>query len=416
MAKIISLHAESAPVNPAAQADSLWCPDMNISLNDFLEAELDECLAKDIMLVEWKASRLMYGKKYLFLIETCVEIIKKNDANIRTTLAFGHIWLKNFIKNLDLVSNIIQYEVFSNDILVTGAGPSLDSSISLIKEHREKLFLVASSSSIAALHANDIKADIIISTDGGNWARLHLYEVFRDIARSDKARSDKARSDSVLCTALSGVLPAQCKDIPLLLLSDTSSWQNYILKKLRLPYLSLPQRGTVTASALDLAFALSRGNIFVAGMDLQNNDIISHAKPYSFNYLLEEKERRINPFYSQSFKRASLIKEGASYKIYEEWFKRQISIYPRSVYSLGSNNPLFNKSRVIETGNINEVHYKLHRRSQNDSLKEKALLSLKSALDLSQIKIELSALLFPGLNVEKISRQDLLKAIKEAGF
>ena len=412
-AKIISLHAEEVPVDLAAIPDSSWYPGMDISLNDFLENEIPDCLAGEILLVEWKASRQYYGKKYLYLVEASVEFIKKIDANSRTILAFGHLWVKNYFKNLDLVSNIIQYEVFSKDILVCGAGPSLENSIPAIKEKRKNLFIIAASSSLGCLKTNGINADLVITTDGGNWARLHLFETFRSV-------TFRSSHDTKLCAALTAALPAQCRELKLLPLTDTSYWQNIILKKLGIPCLSLPQRGTVTASALDLAFKLSRGNIFVSGMDLQNRDIRSHSRPYSFDSLLEEKEKRFNPFYSQIYKRASLIKKGSSYKIYEDWFKKQISLYPGSIYSLGENNPLFakNKIDVTQYKEQEEAIYSLVKISHKDYLKDKALKIIINELEENEqlLKRELSPLLFPNENEEKLKLKnaDFLIKIKEA--
>jgi hypothetical protein len=103
----------------------------------------------------------------------------------------------------------------------------------------------------------------------------------------------------------------------------------------------LPQRGTVSASALDLAFCLTRGEIFVTGVDLALDGIRSHARPYGFDWLCEEKERRLNPFYSQTFKRAAGLIAGGSHEIYASWFGRQIELWPRRLFSLGKNNPVF---------------------------------------------------------------------------
>jgi hypothetical protein len=108
-----------------------------------------------------------------------------------------------------------------------------------------------------------------------------------------------------------------------------------------MPFIALPQRGTVSASALDMALNLTSGDIFIAGLDLENSGIRSHARPYSLDRFIEEKAGRLNPVYSQTFKRAALLKAGGSFGIYASWFEKQLTSYPRRLYSLGKNNRVF---------------------------------------------------------------------------
>jgi hypothetical protein len=61
---------------------------------------------------------------------------------------------------------------------------------------------------------------------------------------------------------------------------------------------------------------LTKDEVFIAGIDLENRDIRSHARPYTLDRLMEGKASRTNPVYSQVYKRASLLKQGGSYGIY----------------------------------------------------------------------------------------------------
>jgi hypothetical protein len=135
-------------------------------------------------------------------------------------------------------------------------------------------------------------------------------------------------------------------------ISDGSLWQTLILNELRIPYIAMTQRGTVSASALDLAFTLSDNEVFIAGIDLANRDIRSHARPYSLDRFMEEKAERINPVYSQIYKRSSLLKEGGSYDIYASWFKKQLKFYPKRLHSLGKNSGVFSS---LETTMDNRI-------------------------------------------------------------
>ena len=344
-AKVIVLHAEE-PACPSIEApDSQWYPETGISVQDFLEAEIPDSEASDVRLLEWRPALSVYGKTYLNLVEETTAFIKRTDANARTLSAFGPRWFKNFFRNLGLIREVIcptpeNFLPFPVPFLVTGAGPGLENAISEIREEplRQNIFILAAASSQTALKAQGIFPNLLIATDGSNWAKFHLFEFFRDTT---------AKEICPIAAAMTAALPSQCGTLPVLPIIDGSFWQALILKELEIPFIALPQRGTVTATALDLAFALTKEDIHIAGMDLANRDIRSHARPYSFDRFLEEKEQRINPVYSQSYKRSSSLKDGGSYGIYASWFKKQLSLYPRPVHAMGDNNPVFDSLKTV---------------------------------------------------------------------
>ena len=342
-AKIIALHADAdatsrttAPdveQNSAlSPPDSSWCPGAGIALQDFLEREIPDSAAAEIHILEWRPARAVYGGEYLRLIAESAEFIKRVDANLRTINAFGTRWFKNFFRNLEIIRNVIRPAPLSLPLLVTSSGPSLEDAIPLIQERAQHgaLFILAVSSSVPALAAAGIQPTMVITTDGGQWANFHLFDLFHGESRAQH-----------LAAALTAALPSQCAALPILPMSDGSVWQALILSKLAIPFIALPQRGTVSASALDVAFALTSGDVFIAGLDLENSGIRAHARPYSLDRLIEEKSGRLAPCYSQAFKRAALLQAGGSFGIYASWFAKQLAAYPRQIYSLGKNNRVF---------------------------------------------------------------------------
>jgi len=340
-AKVIALHIEQ-PINEMTvkNPDSQWYLETGTSVQDFLETEIPDTKAEEIRLIEWRPALSVYGQAYLALLKETVEFIKRVDASARTYSTFGQRWFRNFFKNLDISKSFICPTPHSRPVLVTGAGPGLEDTIPFIKEKRDEFFILASSSSAAALINEDITPNLVISIDGTTWAKVHLYELFRL----------KNASPPPLAAALTAALPSQYENFPLMLISDGSFWQTLILNELKIPFIALPQRGTVSASALDMAFVISEGEIFFTGFDLANRDIRSHARPYCLDRFMEEGAGRINPFYSQVYKRSSLLKEGGSYGIYASWFKKQLSNYPKRLHSLGENNQVFSSIETsIET-------------------------------------------------------------------
>jgi hypothetical protein len=333
-AKIIVLHLSDFFIRASAEEAAAVVRGPGNGLQEFLEREIPDTEAKTIKIVEWRPALAAYGEDYLRLLRETADFIKRTDANKRTVRGFGRRWVRNFFKNIGLLRITVYYAPLSRPLIVTGAGPSVEESASLIRKlKKEGGLILASSSSVPALYARGLAPDLVISTDGGGWALFHLYEGLRG--------KIAAKPPFDLVANLSAALPSQCGDLPLLPISDGSLWQDLVLRGLGIPFITLPQRGTVTASALDLAFFLTRGRVFVAGVDLAHQDIRTHARPYSFERFREERANRFLPVYTQDFFRSRTIASGGSHDIYASWFSRQLAAYSGRLFSLGNNHPLF---------------------------------------------------------------------------
>lgn len=273
---------------------------------------------------------------------------------------------------------------------------------------QETCFIIAASSSVLALSAAGITPDIVIATDGGNWALKHIYPFFRDSCGGMFAVN--------LCAAL----PSQCKNIPQLLINDGSFWQSIILHELSLPSVIIPQKGTVTAAAVELAFILSGDNIYMAGMDLSIKDIRTHVRPYGFDSIFLNKANRLTPFYSESFTRSSLIQKGGSMDIYASWFKTQEALWPKRLYSICGNgifkegipsgkSSADKKDSYFKAVSINKDSNNFRRRGVSALLK-----AMKNPEYAHSIKNELKSLLFSGQ--DKITDCDIENEIKKIVF
>jgi hypothetical protein len=334
-ARIAALHVEASEAGrefPAAH----WDPNLAPDAEDFLERELEEALpgglgAESVRIIEWRPGRDRYGEDYLKLAAAAAAAVRRFDAGRRTVRAFGRRWFRNFFRNLRILGGFPLYRDLPVPVLVTGAGPSLEESLPLIKKlkDREDCFIIASSSSLMALCYGNIVPDLVLSTDGGPWAQFHLYELFR--------RGVAA----ALAAAFIAGIPSQCGELPVLWIGDGSLWQRLILGGLGIPHLVLPQRGTVAATALDLAFTLGRENVYIAGLDLDSRDIRTHARPYGFDRLWREGASRFRPAYGQYFSRSFAMKEGGSHRVYAEWFAAHLDSYSARLKTLGNNHPLF---------------------------------------------------------------------------
>ena len=293
---------------------------------DFLEKEISDTDAARIKIIEWRPSLNFYKEKYIKLLSLTVDYIKQMDAGRRTVNAFGKRWILNFFKNLGIIKYPLLYRTMNIPIIITGSSPSLEKSIPVIHSLQESCFIIAASSSVMALLHSGIKADMIIAADGGTWALRHIYPALRETV-----------FNSLFAANLSAALPSQCRNFPFLIINDGSLWQSIVLSSLELPSVMIPQKGTVTASAIELAMLLSSSNIYLAGIDLDISDIRTHTRPYSFDSIFNSASSRFNPLYSQIFTRSVLLKSGGSMDIYLSWFKKQFFVWPKRIFSL--DNP-----------------------------------------------------------------------------
>jgi hypothetical protein len=341
---IISLHISDFftapdPSRENLEPDAAWSPGTGIALGRFLEERIPDIEAAAVGIVEWRPSLAVYGEEYLRILAETVEFIKRIDANTRTLRGFGRRWFKNVFRNIRLLKRVLRYKEGTLPLVVTGAGPSLEETLPLIREGKQKgtLFILAVSSSVPALLAGGLIPDLVLSTDGGGWALFHLYETIRGIPGEA----------SGFAAALTAALPSQYECLPWLPISDGSDWQKLILKSLGIPFAILSQRGTVAATALDLAFLLTGGKVFLTGMDLAHRDIRTHARPYGLQRFLEDKSSRFRPVYSQTYAREAAINASGSHAIYAAWFDRRLASYPGRLFSLGNNHAVFNSLQNV---------------------------------------------------------------------
>jgi hypothetical protein len=399
--KIVVLHIDDFPQKEGIPTlNSIETSD----IQKFLETHIPEIDIDRIKIIEWRASMNFYKDKYVKILSQVVEFLKRTDAGKRTTAVFGRRWVKNFFRNIANVNHPLLYKQAAVPVIVTGSAPGLEQAIPVIQKAQEKCLIIAASSSVMALSAGGITADIVIATDGGSWALKHIYPFYR------------SNNTAALAVNLCAALPSQCANTPTLLINDGSFWQSLILHALSLPSLIIPQRGTVTATAVELAMILSSGNIYLAGMDFSVDDIRTHTRPYSFDSLFFSGATRLTPFYSQSFTRSSLLREGGSMEIYAQWFKSQLAKWSKKIFSIGGN-AIFDRGLPPEHTDKKKTYeyFKAATAGETSLFVKRGVEALLSAIDNREyeknLKQELIPLLFPG--EDNVTEKELKTAIKE---
>lgn len=100
-------------------------------------------------------------------------------SNALTTDFFAEKWLRNSrvnYANKDKFRKVQNYELDSKRTpLICGAGPSLTEHIPFIREHRDKLLIIAVDAAFSILYKEDIFPDITVNIDAGSDAFIPCF-------------------------------------------------------------------------------------------------------------------------------------------------------------------------------------------------------------------------------------------------
>ncbi|EMB21870.1 motility associated factor glycosyltransferase family protein [Treponema denticola] len=107
--------------------------------------------------------------------------LEKIQADVSTQAAFGKIWMRNIMQNLETASLIrpfIPKTDTSKKAYILGAGPSLESALENIKKNRDSIVLFASDTAFPVLISAGIEADFFVTMDPQNISYAHCFKPF----------------------------------------------------------------------------------------------------------------------------------------------------------------------------------------------------------------------------------------------
>ena len=102
----------------------------------------------------------------------------KNSINAKTLERFGTLWLKNTVKNLDMLCTAAKIGCFKNAFpdtaaVVLAGGPSLTAHLEQIKKSGKDFLIIAVDTALRACLRAGITPDFILSFDPQYWNYLH---------------------------------------------------------------------------------------------------------------------------------------------------------------------------------------------------------------------------------------------------
>jgi hypothetical protein len=418
-ARILALHCSPFFKSSAlaAVADAEWNPEEPMEMATFLEDNLEDWEAAHAQVIEWRPAIAAYGEAARDTFHAIASFLKRAAANEATVRAFGRRWLRNAVRNSVNIERAITLISGDAPVVVAGAGPGLEEQTDEIARARAcfPCPVIAVSSAVGALLFRGIIPDLVVTSDGGGWATFHLF--------------DAARSRLPIAAALVAQLPSTLTSQPILTIADGSVWQRVLLASAGHPFVTAPQRGTVTATAIDLAMAATTGTVFVAGMDLASRDLRTHSRPYALDRFRECEASRFKPEYGAAYERSGMIRNSSALDIYASWFAGRDASYTGRLAALGAIHPALasirHTDRIEEGGKLSlrmeGVHSEnaLGPRQRRSAAIGALLAALESGTGGGRLEKELTALLLGGPDpahnaAHNAARDAKLKVLRDA--
>ena len=304
-------------------------------LSEFFFETFSEEISNQILVLSWKPSEKIFAKEFNLAINSIQLYLEKSKDIIATRRFFSKKWISNILRFFNFAKNFYQIEKGNKDILIVASGPSLKKSISKIIENRKNFFIICLSSATKVLIHNNIIPDVILSTDGGYWAKKHLqflenlnYEI------------------PIICSAESSLSFKLLKTTPIIPLKYPDYINEYFFNKTKLFSIQTNRNGTVSGNALEIAKELTCSNIYFLGLDLATTNSYQHTQPNILelndsikDFKTENKETRIT---NRNINSTAL-------KTYRNWFENLSTEYTKNVKRVFTKNELRENLGNIES-------------------------------------------------------------------
>ena len=269
-----------------------------ISFFNFYIAEED--IKKIIYIRHIRASNINAENKNYYdnIHAVLINNIKEKLMSLTSNYYFAPIWARNIIYNLKLNKgySIKTYKNILNKkipLILISAGGSIDNYIEKIKELSKTHFILVLSHAFNTLIKNDIKADAIVSTDGGFYSSIHII--------------DSIKTDIPIFTTHT-TYPFPITNIDknqIFYFSHNESFEKIIYTSDNANNIYFPMEGSVIMPALRIANFLNPKYIILAGCDFCHLNDKSHSK-YSNAVALDFlSQSKLKTFETLKYKRLS---------------------------------------------------------------------------------------------------------------
>lgn len=189
--------------------------------------------------------------------------------NRMTMVRMGRLWARNIFRNLSRLpgSRILEPSAWEGPVAVCGAGPSLDAACPWLLSERRRIRILACDTALGPLLLRGIRPDAVVCLEG----QIHNLKDFLPGGNTEiPVYADLCSHPSVF-RAVPG---------PKILTLTRYEELEFLdrLEALPIPLLRVQPLGSVGVLAVHLARRLTRGAVFLAGLDFSFPPGSTHAK------------------------------------------------------------------------------------------------------------------------------------------
>ena len=304
-------------------------------INDF-EEYLYNILGEELLIssyiIPWPSSTTIFANFTNVVNNKLLNLLQKSKTLLVTREFFEKKWFINTINFLKYTkNNIILTKKINKPVVIISSGPSLVTSLKILKEKRASFFLICLSSAIKPLLTRNIIPDLCFSTDGGFWAGEHLKILNK-------------YNIPIAVTPESFIPKNILKRNKILILGYSDGISSEICKLLNIQYTPAERNGTVSGTALQFALENSTSDIYFCGLDLACQLGYQHIQPNEL-----EVNNKIHDNKLKSLEKRSVISQYSnnSLNIYRNWFVN-LNLNNRKVYRIISNEYKQNQLGMIQ--------------------------------------------------------------------
>lgn len=372
-AKICTIRADESFKDYDSNWDYVFYPDDDFEnlKNDLFNVLGEEILCSALAL-DWPAARNIFPEKS----EKIWKCIKDSILYSRDILGTRAYFSKRWIKNSILFARNIQRTAIPDNtdlpIVIAASGTSLKTSLPFLKEYRKRFILIALSSAFVTLKKHSIEPDMVMSSDGGYWAKKHLIAPGLD------------SSNILYALEIESAVPKEVFEnneiIPLVYEDSTGK---EFLDSINCPYLYTKRNGTISGTALEFALNYTSSKVFFCGLDQESSSGFQHTQPNNLEKISELSDFRLRT--KETRLTFSQFSSEGSLSIYRNWFSVNSSRFKERVFRLSDHHHFKNS-----LGEIKDVCWdffdRLTKSCKSEGVKK---IALNSSLKEDKIRKEL---------------------------